>query len=69
MLVIFYLRTWCYCKAPPVAMKLLVDDKIAACAKQKCLLGVIIYINFRAEKRFLVKHFAFLKNVTLLCFE
>ena len=47
-------------------MKLLVDDKIAACAKQKCLLGVKIYVKFRIEKRFLVKHFALLKNIILL---
>ena len=41
------------------AKKLLVDDKITACAKEICLL----YAKFRIEKHCLVKHFAFLKNV------
>ena len=42
-----------------VAKKLLVDDKITACVKQTCFLG----IKFRIEKHCLVEYFAFLKNV------
>ena len=34
-------------KAQLVAMKLLVDDKIMACVKQICLLGVICKVSNR----------------------
>ena len=38
-----------------------VDDKITACVKEICLMGV--YAKFQVEKHCLVKHFAFMKNV------
>ena len=43
------------------AKKLLVDDKITACVKQICLVGVICKVL--NKKHCLVKHFGFLKNV------
>ena len=49
-----------------VAKKLLVDDKITACVKQIRLVGVICKVS--NKNYYLVKHFAFLKNVCYQCF-
>ena len=48
-----------------VAGEILVDDEIAACIKEICLMGV--HAKFGLEKHCLVKHFAFLKNVYQYC--
>ena len=44
-----------------VAKKLLVDDKITPCVKEICLVEVMCKVL--NKKYYLVKHFAFLKNV------
>ena len=44
-----------------VAKKLLVDDKITPCVKEICLVEVMCKVS--NKKYYLVKHFAFLKNV------
>ena len=46
--------------AATVAKKSLVGDRITACVKQICLLGVTCKVS---NRKTLVKHFAFLKNV------
>ena len=50
-----------------IAKKLLVDDKKTACAKNKCLLGVICKDSNR--KTFSGETFCFLENLIILCFE
>ena len=47
-----------------VAKKFLVDDKIQACVKQICLLGVVRYVSTR--KTLSGKTFCFLKKLFLL---
>ena len=56
-------------RLPMVVMKMLlhVDDfKITACVIQICPLDVTVYnyVRFQIEKHWLVKHFAFLKNIS-----
>ena len=46
--------------AAMVAEKLLVDDKTTACFKQ-----MLLYVKFRREKHYLVRHSAFLKTFAI----
>ena len=54
-------------KAQLVATKLLVDDKITACVKQICLLGVICKVSNR--KTFFGETFSFLEKCLLSIFK
>ena len=45
-----------------VAKKLLVDDKIQACAKEN--VSWVLYVMFWKEKHCLIKQFASLKNIS-----
>ena len=54
-------------KAQLVATKLLVDDKITACVKQICLLGVICKVSNR--KHFFGETFSFLEKCLLSIFK
>ena len=64
----FYLRLWSYCQALEIAhKKLLVDDKITACLKQICLLGVIWKVSNR--KTLSGETFCFLEKCLLSIFK
>ena len=54
-------------KAQLVETKLLVDDKITACVKQICLLGVICKVSNR--KTFFGETFSFLEKCLLSIFK
>ena len=63
-----YLRSWSYCQALEIALrKLLVDDKITACLKQICLLGVIWKVSNR--KTLSGETFCFLAKCLLSIFK
>ena len=57
----FWLVVTCYCKGAIREKKLLVDDKITACVKERFLLRVVSKVSNR--KTLCGETFAFLKNI------